>query len=235
MTHPWRDRCVTTHARGEGAVQQVRCAGFPGRHGRTSSSWRAWTRAQCGRPWRTTGRRTYPRSPPACGLSTGLTSRMPRASGRSAPPAAHRHPCRTPPRHRRQPAYGDPGRSHPPFAHAVWSGQAALADEWLDRLQDSAGGVVKARLDSLERQLAPLGYPLAVPLDSGELAFASSPLTDYWQVCLPSDAEDPPRGAGQIGRRAGRRRGGCGGRVAGGELADRVEKYIRLHPTSTRS
>ncbi|MET7796704.1 methylation-associated defense system ATP-binding protein MAD8 [Streptomyces decoyicus] len=111
-----------------------------------------------------------------------------------------------------------------------WSGQAALADQWLDQLQCSSGGVVKARLESLERQLAPLGYPLAVPLDSGELAFASSPLTDSWQVCLPSDADDPrevlARLAGALGVDAAAAAGGVGG----GELADRVEKYIRLHP-----
>ncbi|MGQ5635443.1 MULTISPECIES: methylation-associated defense system ATP-binding protein MAD8 [unclassified Streptomyces] len=117
-----------------------------------------------------------------------------------------------------------------PLRMLWWSGQAALADHWLGRLQGSPGGVIRARLESLEQRLAPLGYPLAVPLDSGELAFASSPLTDYWQVCLPSDADDPrevlARLAGALGVDAASAAGGVGG----GELADRVEKYIRLHP-----
>lgn len=117
-----------------------------------------------------------------------------------------------------------------PLRMLWWSGQAALADHWLDRLQGASGGLVKARLDSLEQRLAPLGYPLAVPLDSGELAFASSPLTDYWQVCLPSEADDPrevlARMAGALGIDAAVAAGG----VSGDELADRVEKYIRLHP-----
>ncbi|MFI9201784.1 hypothetical protein [Streptomyces sp. NPDC053048] len=117
-----------------------------------------------------------------------------------------------------------------PLRMLWWSGQAALADHWLDRLQDAPGSLVKARLDSLEQRLAPLGYPLAVPLNSGELAFASSPLTDYWQVCLPSEADDPrevlARVAGALGIDAAAAAGG----VSGDELADRVEKYIRLHP-----
>ncbi|WP_055526642.1 methylation-associated defense system ATP-binding protein MAD8 [Streptomyces graminilatus] len=117
-----------------------------------------------------------------------------------------------------------------PLRMLWWSGQAALADHWLDRLQGASSGLVKARLDSLEQRLAPLGYPLAVPLESGELAFASSPLTDYWQVCLPSEADDPrevlARVAGALGIDAAAAAGG----VSGDELADRVEKYIRLHP-----
>ncbi|MGW5651096.1 methylation-associated defense system ATP-binding protein MAD8 [Streptomyces humi] len=117
-----------------------------------------------------------------------------------------------------------------PLRMLWWSGQAALADDWLDRLQGASEGVIKARLESLEQRLAPLGYPLAVPLDSGELAFASSPLTDYWQVCLPGEADDPrevlARLAGALGVDAANAAGGVGG----GELADRVEKYVRLHP-----
>ncbi|GCB46459.1 ATP-binding protein [Streptomyces sp. NL15-2K] len=111
-----------------------------------------------------------------------------------------------------------------------WSGQAALADQWLEQLRDAREGEVKARLDSLERQLAPLGYPLAVPLDSGELAFASSPLTDYWQVCLPSEADDPREVLARVAGALGVDVAAAAGGVTGAELADRVEKYIRLHP-----
>ncbi|MFJ2578454.1 hypothetical protein [Kitasatospora aureofaciens] len=117
-----------------------------------------------------------------------------------------------------------------PLRMLWWIGQAALADHWLEVLREAPGSVVKARLDSLEQRLAPLGYPLAVPLGSGELAFTSGPLTDYWQVCLPSEADDPrevlARVAGALGIDAAAAVGG----VTGSELADRVEKYIRLHP-----
>ncbi|MFC4493513.1 hypothetical protein ACFPA8_05115 [Streptomyces ovatisporus] len=113
----------------------------------------------------------------------------------------------------------------------LWlSGQAALADLWLGSLEGTSGGVVRARLDSLERRLAPLGYPLAVPLDSGELAFASSPLSDYWQVCLPSEAEDPREVVARVADAMGVDAAAAAGGVSGDELADRVEKYIRLHP-----
>ncbi|MFH8623695.1 hypothetical protein ACH4A8_17590 [Streptomyces vietnamensis] len=117
-----------------------------------------------------------------------------------------------------------------PLRMLWWSGQAALADHWLDRLHDATAGLVKSRLDSLERQLAPLGYPLAVPLDSGELAFASSPLTDYWQVCLPSESDDPREILARIAGALGVDAAAAAGGVTGAELADRVEKYIRLHP-----
>jgi hypothetical protein len=117
-----------------------------------------------------------------------------------------------------------------PLRMLWWSGQAALADQWLEQLRDAREGEVKARLDSLERQLAPLGYPLAVPLDSGELAFASSPLTDYWQVCLPSEADDPREVLARVAGALGVDVAAAAGGVTGTELADRVEKYIRLHP-----
>ncbi|NUQ97302.1 MAG: hypothetical protein HOY79_12365 [Streptomyces sp.] len=117
-----------------------------------------------------------------------------------------------------------------PLRMLWWSGQAALADHWLEQLHDAPPSVVKARLGSLERELAPLGYPLAVPLDSGELAFASSPLTDYWQVCLPSEADDPREALARVAGALGVDVAAAAGGVTGTELADRVEKYIRLHP-----
>lgn len=117
-----------------------------------------------------------------------------------------------------------------PLRMLWWSGQATLADQWLEQLRDARETEVKARLDSLERQMAPLGYPLAVPLDSGELAFASSPLTDYWQVCLPSEADDPREVLARVAGALGVDVAAAAGGVTGAELADRVEKYIRLHP-----
>ncbi|MFE2864963.1 hypothetical protein [Embleya sp. NPDC059259] len=117
-----------------------------------------------------------------------------------------------------------------PLRMLWWSGQAALADHWLDRLGDASGAEVKARLESLERQVAPLGFPLAVPLESGELAFASAPLTDYWQVCLPSEADDPREALARMAEALGIDGTVAAGGVSGHDLADRVEKYIRLHP-----
>ncbi|MFP8960774.1 methylation-associated defense system ATP-binding protein MAD8 [Streptomyces nanhaiensis] len=117
-----------------------------------------------------------------------------------------------------------------PLRMLWWSGQSALADHWLDALRGDPESVVKARLDSLEQGLAPLGYPLAVPLGSGELAFASSPLTDYWQVCLPSEVDNPREVLARVAGALGTDTAAATGGVAGSELADRVEKYIRLHP-----
>ncbi len=69
--------------------------------------------------------------------------------------------------------------------------------------------LVLERLEALEKRLAPLGFPLAILLAGGELTFAGGLLTDYWQVCLPSETEivawspvSPPHSA-RTGRAAG--------------------------------
>lgn len=112
-----------------------------------------------------------------------------------------------------------------------WCGQAALADHWLDRTQGQDKSRVMETLHSLVERLAPLGFPLVVPLTTSELAFAAGQLTDYWQVCLPSETADP---RGTVSRLASALGVGdsstTSGVVTGADLADRVERYVRLHP-----
>ncbi|MFF7900612.1 hypothetical protein ACFZCV_17725 [Streptomyces sp. NPDC007920] len=114
----------------------------------------------------------------------------------------------------------------------LWgSGHAALADHWLDEAEHDDRAAVLERLEALERRLAPLGFPLTVPLGTGELTFAAGLLTDHWQVCLPSEAENPRGTVARIARALGADGAATSsGDVTGGDLADRVERYIRLHP-----
>ncbi|WP_258407461.1 methylation-associated defense system ATP-binding protein MAD8 [Streptomyces hygroscopicus] len=117
-----------------------------------------------------------------------------------------------------------------PLRMLWWSGQAALTDHWLAEAEHEDRAVVLERLDALEQRLAPLGFPLAVPLATGELALSSGLLTDYWQVCLPSETENPQGTVARIAAVLGTDGTAAAGDVTGAELADRVERYIRLHP-----
>jgi hypothetical protein len=117
-----------------------------------------------------------------------------------------------------------------PLRMLWWSNQAALADQWLAAAEHEDRATVLERLDTLEQRLTPLGFPLAVPLPTGELAFAGGQLTDYWQVCLPSETENPRGAVVRIAAALGADGTAAAGDMTGAELADRVERYIRLHP-----
>ncbi|WP_328465488.1 methylation-associated defense system ATP-binding protein MAD8 [Streptomyces sp. NBC_00448] len=118
-----------------------------------------------------------------------------------------------------------------PLRMLWWSGQAALADHWLDRLADEDRATVLERLHSLSTSLVPLGFPLVVPLATGELTFAGGQLTDYWQVCLPSETADPRGTVSLLAASVGAADdAAASGMVTGGDLADRIERYVRLHP-----
>jgi hypothetical protein len=114
----------------------------------------------------------------------------------------------------------------------LWSsGHTALADHWLSEAEHDDRAAVLERLEALERKLAPLGFPLTVPLGTGELTFAAGLLTDHWQVCLPSEADNPRGTVARIATALGADGAATSsGDVTGADLADRVERYIRLHP-----
>ncbi|MGZ3116800.1 methylation-associated defense system ATP-binding protein MAD8 [Streptomyces sp. H62] len=93
----------------------------------------------------------------------------------------------------------------------------------------------KATLAAIEHTLleglSPLGFPLAVPRPDGRLATAAVDLTPYWGVYLPAGTEDPQGILAQLatGLRLPQQWGGASV-VSGSSLADRVERYLRLHP-----
>ncbi|MFF1602448.1 hypothetical protein ACFVYV_33975 [Streptomyces mirabilis] len=115
---------------------------------------------------------------------------------------------------------------------ATWS---ALGLDWTRRLDTGDKRAVLAAKDALLECLAPLGFPFAVPRQDGRLMAAADNLTPYWGAYLPSETSDP---RGLLGRLAAALRlPGGGTRAANGTsalsgtaLADRIERYVRLHP-----
>lgn len=113
---------------------------------------------------------------------------------------------------------------------AAWS---ALGLDWTRRLASGDKRAVLVAKDSLTETLAPLGFPFAVPRQDGRLMAAADNLTPYWGAYLPSETADP---RGLLGRLAtalhlpptGTR--SASGALSGAALADRIERYVRLHP-----
>ncbi|MGV9740625.1 methylation-associated defense system ATP-binding protein MAD8 [Nocardia farcinica] len=110
---------------------------------------------------------------------------------------------------------------------ATW---AELGHEWMEAAAD-VDATVRAATAASHRLLSPLGFPLVVPRTDGRMAVAASNLTPYWGVCLPTDAADPQ---GILSTTSAALtvtlRGGDGDTVNGRRLADRIERYLRLHP-----
>ncbi|SFO15534.1 DNA helicase HerA, contains HAS-barrel and ATPase domains [Actinomadura madurae] len=109
----------------------------------------------------------------------------------------------------------------------TWS---ELGHRWLENARENTAPVIAAAGRTLE-DLTPLGFPLAVPLPDGSLTIAAGDLNPYWGVCLPTGAVDP-QGLLSMLSSALRLPGGwtAGQAVSGRVLADRVERYLRLHP-----
>ncbi|WP_062204352.1 hypothetical protein [Streptomyces sp. NBRC 109706] len=116
---------------------------------------------------------------------------------------------------------------------ATWS---ALGLDWTGRLASGDKKTVLPVRESLLVSPAPLGFPFAVPRQDGRLMAATDNLTPYWGVYLPSETADP---RGVIGRLAtalnlppenAQATTNGSGALSGMALADRIERYVRLHP-----
>ena len=116
---------------------------------------------------------------------------------------------------------------------ATWS---ALGLDWTSRLISGDKKAVLPVRDSLLASLAPLGFPFAIPRQDGRLMAAADNLTPYWGAYLPSETADP---RGVIGRLTtalnlppenNRATTNGSGALSGTALADRIERYVRLHP-----
>lgn len=115
---------------------------------------------------------------------------------------------------------------------ATWS---AMGLEWTGRLRDADKARIIAARESLLNTLSPLGFPFMVPRQDGRLMAAADNLTPYWGAYLPSETSDPRSLLGRLAGAlhlpsAGTRTANGATALSGAALADRIERYVRLHP-----
>jgi hypothetical protein len=102
----------------------------------------------------------------------------------------------------------------------TWSGDAAGRDP----------SVVLPLTESLAG-LRPSGFPLVVPREDGRLSMAAGDFGPYWQVCLPSETQDPQALLAEVSASLGLPdRAQDESEVSSSRLADCVERYVRMHP-----
>lgn len=105
-----------------------------------------------------------------------------------------------------------------------------LGHRWLENARENEASVVAAAGRTLAG-LTPLGFPLVVPRTGGSLTIAAADLTPYWGVCLPTGTDDPQSLLAVLARALRLpERSSSGQAISGKVLADRVERYLRLHP-----
>ncbi|MER5623052.1 hypothetical protein ABT061_18630 [Streptosporangium sp. NPDC002544] len=107
---------------------------------------------------------------------------------------------------------------------------AELGHRWLADAAENEAAVVAAAGRSLAG-MTPLGFPLVVPRSGGRLTVASGDLNPYWGVCLPTDTKDPQGVLAALTSALHLpERWASDTSISGKRLADRVERYLRLHP-----
>ncbi|MFD4737000.1 hypothetical protein ACFWNQ_06440 [Streptomyces virginiae] len=109
---------------------------------------------------------------------------------------------------------------------------AELGRSWLGNDSVRHGPDTLAAVEqTLLHDLTALGFPLVVPRTDGRLATAVANLTPFWGVCLPSGTDDPQGILAQLATTLRLPQQWDGESVLSGRsLADRVERYLRLHP-----
>src|SRR5262249_43498233 len=107
---------------------------------------------------------------------------------------------------------------------------AALGRKWLDDATAASSGTIAAAGHTL-LGLDPNGFPLTVVTEDGRLTMAAANLTPYWGVCLPSKTQ--ARQTLLMDRAAAQKVAGGpagGSAVSAPALANRLERYLRMHP-----
>jgi hypothetical protein len=102
----------------------------------------------------------------------------------------------------------------------TWAGNTAGTDHSMVLpLQESLSG------------LRPAGFPLVVPREDGRLSMVAGDFGLYWQVCLPTETQDPQALLAEVSASLELPdRTQDGDEVSPSHLADCVERYVRMHP-----
>lgn len=105
---------------------------------------------------------------------------------------------------------------------------AELGHRWLWDAAEIHPNAIAAAGRSLT-EMSPLGFPLVVPRLGGALTLAAADLNPYWGLCLPAEINDPQGAIGGVAA-ALRLPERWTGDASATRLADRIERYLRLHP-----
>ncbi|WP_063910667.1 methylation-associated defense system ATP-binding protein MAD8 [Nocardia nova] len=107
---------------------------------------------------------------------------------------------------------------------------ATLGDQWITDCGSVDTNITQSTATA-HAALSPVGFPFAVPREGGRIAVAHGELTPYWGVYFPTNVSDPQALLSTISTALGLPlRRTTEEQVSGGALADRVERYLRLHP-----
>lgn len=115
---------------------------------------------------------------------------------------------------------------------ATWN---AVGHDWITRLTGADRQQAITASDSLLNGLSPLGFPFAIPRQDGRLLVAAENLTPYWGAYLPSEVDNPRGILGQLAAAlrvptSSTAAASAAAGLSGKHLAERVERYTRLHP-----
>jgi hypothetical protein len=107
---------------------------------------------------------------------------------------------------------------------------AQLGHRWLTDASDTNRDTITAASHTL-LALRPAGFPLAVVGDDARLSVAAADLTPYWGACLPTETDDPHALLADVAASLGiPDHGAVDITIAPGQIADRLERYVRMHP-----
>ncbi|MDR7303499.1 methylation-associated defense system ATP-binding protein MAD8 [Haloactinomyces albus] len=109
-----------------------------------------------------------------------------------------------------------------------------LGWSWLNSELPASGAALRSAKSALFDDLAPLGFPLAVPRADGRLLMAADDLNPYWGALAATDSPDPQGTLRALTSVLGKSaQSSSRPPVSGQALADRVERYLRAHPYVT--
>lgn len=122
------------------------------------------------------------------------------------------------------------GPTHP--LRALWFNLwARVARHWLEQAKEGLAEHVGSVRDSVLEKLAPVNFPVALPLPDGRVFLAVDQIHPFWALYAPAQEGDTRGLLGEICAALGLAEPSIGGNSVDGEvLALRLERYLAQHP-----